>query len=196
MAKLRSIERGFTWFTDFPYRGIINSDTNKMTKAEALKRIEENEKNNKELREFIEQADKPKGRWKPREGGEYWFINGFGVADDNYWDSYYISHEVRYLLGNVFKTQEECQAWIDRQKAIVRVNDRIDELNDGWLPDWGRAEQNKWSISYDHHRDDFYSDGWTRHEFPTILKYVADVDRANQIIRECEADLKLIWGIK
>jgi len=161
-----------------------------MTKAEALKKIEENEKNNKELREFIEQAD------KPEDGDRYWYVNSYGMVDNNYWISKAPHHDIRFQLGNVFKTQEECRAWIDRQKAIVRVNDRIDELNDGWVADWSDPNQTKHAIYYDQRLEGFYSYGWTRYEFPTILKYIVDVNKANQLIEECEADLKLIWGIK
>ena len=38
----------------------------------------------------------------------------------------------RYEYENYFHTYEECQHKADRQKAIVKINRRIAELNDGW----------------------------------------------------------------
>ena len=38
-----------------------------------------------------------------------------------------------YSSGNYYKTQEQAEFARDKQLAIVKINDRIAELNDGWV---------------------------------------------------------------
>lgn len=40
-----------------------------------------------------------------------------------------------FSSGNYYQSREEAQFALERQIFITKVNDRIDELNDGWKPD-------------------------------------------------------------
>lgn len=146
-----------------------------------------------EIKQLIKEESKIKGttRWKPGEDEEYWYVDDYGqTCEDRY------SGEIRHLMGNVFKTEEECQAWIDRQKAIVRVNDRIDELNDGWEPEWGDSSLYKWEICFDHEQTQFDVTRIGNVQYGYAVKLLKSKESGQQLLEECEADLKLIWGVK
>ena len=40
-----------------------------------------------------------------------------------------------YNIGNYYQTREEAEFALERQIFITKVNDRIDELNNGWMAD-------------------------------------------------------------
>lgn len=62
----------------------------------------------------------------------------YGYEVDNY----------RFSIGNYYLTREEAQKAKRIQISIVKINDRIDELNEGWIPDWSDSNQLKHSIIF------------------------------------------------
>lgn len=154
--------------------------------------IEVTEEQHKEILGII----KPKSvkPWRAEVGGEHWTVNSNGYVSW-YLESGDTGDNHRYLTSNYYRTQEEAQQALERQKAIGRVTHRIYELNDGWEPDWSDENQEKYNIHYDHEVEEF---DWSigRYLNPQfILPNMASQEIANQIIAEMKDDLRLIWGL-
>jgi len=78
---------------------------------------------------FKAQEDKPTfARWKPNDGGTYYFVDA--IVCPSRWNCSEIDFS-RYALDNVFETKSEAQQVLDRQRAKVRVIDRLRELDGG-----------------------------------------------------------------
>lgn len=56
--------------------------------------------------------------WKPKREEWYYYITGHGDIDHCSWQDYSIDVD-RYNLGNVYRTEAECQKAVERQKAIT-----------------------------------------------------------------------------
>ena len=139
-----------------------------------------------------------KGRWKPQVNERYYFVTSYGDVDAYSFCKDF--NDTRILATSiVHKTREEAEKALERQKAIIRVNDRIDELNEGWEPEWGRdaTTGQKWYIEKDLAvRAPHFSVNWDRLFFrPMALNYCKSNVVAEQIIKECEADLKVIFEV-
>jgi len=86
-------------------------------------------------------------RWRGKEGEEYFCIDDNGdIYDDNDFNNK--EDNFRYNTGNYFQTEKEAEQYRDRLLATTKVNDRIDELNEDWKPDWNTYEQCKYLIVY------------------------------------------------
>lgn len=88
-------------------------------------------------------AQKESGVWKPENGDEYWFVMDEGiVAWNNYSNSH--NHNIRYLMGNCFKTKQEAKFYYEKLKVIAELK-RYEEPNDSA---WDEAN-NHYFIYYD-----------------------------------------------
>ena len=110
----------------------------------------------KEMGEAIERLKAPKVRWKPVDGNRFHYIEENGYIDSMEFES------DRYddgcvAMGNCYKTEEEAQYEVNRRKAIVEVNDIIEELNDGWEPDWNNFKESKHLLSYRYRDENIFS---------------------------------------
>lgn len=135
-----------------------------------------------------------KGRWKPQVNERYYFVTSYGDVDAY---SFCKDFNDTSILATsiVHKTREEAEKALERQKAIIRVNDRVDELNDGWEPDFGRDNMRRnhyiESDSYG-----LFCTNWDRSSTrPMALNYCKSEEVAGQVIRECEADLKVVFEV-
>lgn len=67
-------------------------------------------------------------RWRAKCNCMYWFIGRFGDMIDSSESDDRIDN-YRYNIGNYYQTQEQAEFARDKQLAIVKINDRIAELN-------------------------------------------------------------------
>jgi hypothetical protein len=103
-----------------------------------------------ESHDALERASRK--RYKPEEGDRYWRITSWGsVIQGRWWPN--SDHLFRYQNRNVFPSKEEAQAALDRLNKRNEILDRIEELNEGWEPDWEDYES-KYFIEY------LYSENW------------------------------------
>lgn len=134
------------------------------------------------------------GLWKPEMGEEYYWVDVSGDSGLSYWADD-ICDRNRYSIGNVYKTTEEARAYVQRLKAIQRVKEYIAEKCEV-VEDLENADTPKWSVCYDLKSKEFFANLWHSlffHQPLPPLKTPKDVDK---VIENCEADLKIIWGIK
>ena len=153
----------------------------------------------KELDALKAEINKPdrKGRYKPKLGDRYFYINSCGnaVQDEVENRGAYSVDTCRIKMGNCYRTREESQHAKDRQKAIVQINDWIDEENNG-VVDWENYEQYKYYIYFDHQDNCL---GYGRHtyiQFPMLLNYIKSDESAKKIMAKITKEqLALIGGV-
>mgnify|MGYP001262132151 CR=1 FL=1 len=87
-----------------------------------MDKLEELEMKIKELSEEIEQlkAEEENGVWKPKNGEWYWFISQSGGQKETLWYDDEVG-EIRYKLGNVFKTKEEAEFRAEQLKVEAEL---------------------------------------------------------------------------
>jgi hypothetical protein len=82
------------------------------------------------IKEFVDYVNEEYGiskRWRAKEGGIYWFIDtDFSGKVRDLWDQCSTDENVRYNLGNYFKTKEEAEKVkeeLDKFWAKVRAGE-------------------------------------------------------------------------
>lgn len=143
-------------------------------------------------------AKKEHKRWRGEDTESYYFttpasdnpIESCDELNDD-WDNF------RYETGNYYQTEELAQAALDRQLALVRVNDRILELNEGWEPEKENSGAVKWLIGCERHRGRLLLSAgqWFSFDLGTKIDCIKNKYVAEQIISECKDDLKVIFGV-
>lgn len=134
-----------------------------------------------------------KGLWKPEMEEKYFVVNDRGDVNKS-WMSGDIFDQKRYSIGNVYKTEAEAQAHVEKLKAIQRVKEYIAE-NCEVVEDVMDTTKEKFYVTYnplDKSFGSWYQLAVDSHTLP-YLKTEADADK---VIANCKADLKIIWGIK
>jgi len=143
------------------------------------------------LEKYAKKDFKP---WRAEERQSFWFVNKHGHPEydikENNNDDYY-----RYLTGNYYETRKKAEQSILIAKAKGRLNFRMLELNNGWIPDWENHSQNKFSIMYI-----YSSKSWWVSESRSFRNlggyHFSSGDLAKQFGKEMEADLNLVFNIK
>lgn len=109
------------------------------------------------LLSLVEKANKPVNKvWKPEYDSDYYFIRNNGqICHTNFIKSD-IDKE-RFILGNCFKTEEEAEFALERQKVITELKRFAIEHNDGEI-DWNSKIQNIYCLYYREHRGDIEAD--------------------------------------
>lgn len=129
-------------------------------------------------------------RWRGDSTTPYEYIRHDGDIEESA-DYDDVDDNYRYAAGNYYKPGEAKKA-LDRQLAIVRVNDRIAELNAGGEP----HEETVFEIFWQYNNDCFFAnERFCLDKSSAILTPVHSSAIATQIIDEHETDLKLIMGI-
>lgn len=86
--------------------------------------------------EMGKMIQKPKGKWMPGKGEEYWFICGLGVISKDAWHNTWSDNYRRDFL-RIFKTEEEVERYLEIQKAFKKAS---------FEPDWKNARQVKYYL--------------------------------------------------
>ena len=141
--------------------------------------------------EAINPEVKQGGRFKPRDDEEYWSLSSGGQPEKGLWGNDELD-KTRYIMGNCYRTKEEAESARDKQLALVRVQDKLEELTDVPL-DWDGVPQYK-SVLY-------YS--WEVASFDThcveksqgIGGLFGSKPACDWVIHNMKSDLKLIAGI-
>lgn len=71
----------------------------------------------------------------------------------------------------------------------------IDQLNGDWKPDWNDEDQNKNLIIFNVETQKFNSDNWFSYN-PSILGVCKNKNVSEKVIKLCEPELKVLFGIK
>lgn len=150
---IKADERNFKW-SDEMFEDV--KEDNKMDSNAlqiSMNNLSEEERNM--LLSLIEKANKPKSKvWKPEYGEEYYFIRNNGQICYTPWINVDVDKE-SFVLGNCFKTEEEAQFALEKQKVITELKRFAMEHNEREI-DWNDNKQNKYILCYNH--DENYID--------------------------------------
>lgn len=94
-----------------------------------------------EVTEEMEKCIKKKGKWMPEYGEKYWYVNVDGYVKGATYSHVYSSDVYRRDFMRIFKTHEEAERYLEIMKACKEAS---------FEPDWGDADQNKYTCYYDH----------------------------------------------
>ena len=144
----------------------------------------------------IKEEVKEYKRWRAEKWQQYAFISDTWDIEIEKEELHYID-DYRYNTWNYYRLEDEHIAEADKNKllATTRVNDRIRELNEGWEADWSDRNQSKCCIQFNIDNGLFVDYSYANKKC-TVLIEVKTEQIAEQIIKEHEEDLKLIYWIK
>lgn len=123
------------------------------------------------------------GRWKPKHWEAYYCDNWYKAYRTTWVGTKFDNWHLE--TWEVYKTEQEAQFARDRKVFITKVNDRIDELNDGWVADWSNSNQMKYYIYWIKGLD-WHCSNTRRWD---VLNCVKSREVAEQIISEFKDDL-------
>ena len=122
-----------------------DTEENKMDNNNITVNMENlSQKERSTLLSLIEKANKPKNKvWKPEENETYYYLYSYGNIEEDTWDNANEDRN-RYALGNCFKTKEEAEFALERQKVIMELKRFALEHNEKEI-DWSDGKP-KWLI--------------------------------------------------
>ncbi|WPC07988.1 hypothetical protein [Globicatella sp. PHS-GS-PNBC-21-1553] len=117
-----------------------------LVEEKKMDKLEELETKIKELSDEIEKlkAEEESKEWKPKHGDYYWFVDSDGVIHKTEWNTFGI-HRRRYLIGNVFKTEEEAEFRVGQLKVEAELRRFARPFKIGGknytLQHWGKGDK-------------------------------------------------------
>lgn len=87
-------------------------------------------------------------RWKPKEGGTFFFVHWDCSIGENIFNSANPSHMARYNAYNCFQTHEQAEA--EAEKILIRrqLEEIASRLNKGKKINWKSTQQAKYYLRY------------------------------------------------
>lgn len=133
------------------------------------------------LLSLIEKANKPKNKvWKPEKDEIYYYLYSYGKIEEDTWDN--INEDrIRYAIGNCFKTKEEAEFALERQKVIMELKRFALEHNKEDI-DWNDSEQRKYVLSYQHDKNIIFIDYY--YDYQSCSIYFTSEEIAQTAIKE------------
>lgn len=131
-------------------------------------------------------------RWKPDFGNRYHYVLHGGSIAERVWTNHR-RDEWCYHTHNVFKTEQEVQEKLKAIKKKYEIINRIEELNDGWEPDWDNPIV-KYNLGYQHQKPSFWlAKNYYGHQEQPNEFYFKSKEIGGQLISEFEDDLKYLF---
>lgn len=138
------------------------------------------------LLSLIEKASKPKNKvWKPEENETYYYICSYcNIEKDTYYDINIKNniHKNRYAIGNCFKTKEEAEFALERQKVITELKRFTLEHNEGEI-DWSNGNQYKYYLYFNHYENRICISACTYYTYTQCI-YFTSSEIAQAAIKE------------
>lgn len=128
----------------------------------------------------------------PAKGDGYWYISG--TASQSYWDNDSIDKD-RLEVGNVFLTKEEAEKELEYRKALTTIRNYISDNFEDWTPDWSDRRQYKFYIVYEHETKRFMESNAVICQDFLPFRYLKTKEQCNQLIKDCEAELRIVMGV-
>lgn len=139
------------------------------------------------LAEMKKELETKEGKPFPQKGDKYYYINTEGEINS----STASDSEGRF---QAFRTKEEAQKFYNVECARKRVKDEIKRLNNGWTPDWNKAEQPKSYISFFYKKSALEKNRAYSTKVIDDSMYLKNEDLVEELISTHKLDLLLILG--
>lgn len=125
-----------------------------MNKETLIKELQIAKKASEQLQANIknmeEELNKQKGRWKPRNGEEFFYADNVLTIFPTIKETGNCVHDILIKSFNCYKTKEEAEQALELQTIENELCALIEEINDGWIPDWKDGFSYKYFISFDY----------------------------------------------
>lgn len=139
--------------------------------------------------DWFEEIPEGYKRWRADRFDWYWYVGACGAVSNDR-DSGVSIDDMRYELGNYFKTEEEAQKAAEWLKAFTTLRDDTK----GFKPDWDDPEQDKWSVYYDHASRSLWSDLNFTFQFGNLC--FASEDDADASIKNHQREWLTFFGVE
>lgn len=124
------------------------------------------------LLSLIEKANKPKNKvWKPEKDETYYYSYSDGNIEEATWDKNIDKN--RYAIGNCFKTKEEAEFALERQKVITELKRFALEHNEEEI-DWSNINQNKYHLYFHHDKNRTCISACTYYQYAQCIYYTSE----------------------
>lgn len=134
------------------------------------------------LLSLIEKANKPKNKvWKPEENEAYYYSYSDGHIEKATCDNGNMDKN-RYAIGNCFKTKEEAEFALERQKVITELKRFAMEHNEKEI-DWSNRCQNKHFLYFNHDKNRTCISACTYSQYAQCIYYTS-IEIARAAIQE------------
>jgi len=139
--------------------------------------------------------NKPKSIWYLKDGDYCFCIEDNGrVIPGRYDSESVVIYNQRINQGNAFLTEEEAEKERDRRFALSRIKKYIFENNLEFEPNWKNKEY-KYAIYYGYDINSFFIDSCRVGNELLLLPYFETFEYAKKVIKNCEADLKILFNL-
>jgi hypothetical protein len=135
-------------------------------------------------------------KWRAEHGGMYYCVDSCGGIL-NPLDLKTKADNWRYSQHSYFRTTEEAKHYQKRLEAIAEYRDLIEELNDGWEPNWRNSHERKHYVYCNHFFEKFAPNHCGTQQLQEPWHYLKSEELAKQVIDTLgEEKLKLVFDIK
>lgn len=110
-----------------------------------MENLTEEERN--QLLALVKKSTEEPKVWKPKDEEEYYYIISGGAINSQKYQAFF-NDKSRYEIGNCFKTEEEAEFAVERQKIITELKRFAQEHND--KINWNNGRW-KYYLVYDYH---------------------------------------------
>jgi len=136
-----------------------------------------------------------KKRTWPQKGDRYYALNAVGaVRSFLYMND--PSDLALFEQGNGFAVRAEAEAVRDRRRAEAAIRKYIRDNGFEFEPNWKSGNIEKHRIFYDHNFRKFGTDFNGGYQLLPTGPFFSSDHHAQQVIRDCEAELKVLFGVK
>lgn len=142
-----------------------------------------------ELYRQILDSQKPKGRWKPEDGDEYYFVEVDGNVDGNVFFSTNQPDKWNLIVDNVFKTENEAKEHKKYLESMARIRNSTT-----FVPNWEDGDESKYCVVY---HQDLKILTWDSTYFQTFVgtTYYATKEETEKAIGEYRDDYLRVFNV-
>lgn len=118
------------------------------------------------LKQQIEECDKEETD-RVQRGKPYFYLSSHGYITETL-DKYQATDDIRYELGNYFKTKDEAIEYRTYLETKMKLKMLAKRLNKGKLMDWQDDNQQKYYLFFNHEREEISMERNQIYQHPTI----------------------------
>jgi hypothetical protein len=164
-------------------------------KGVKMKTISISDETYEKLKGEIEKLESKGGAlWLPK-NGEYYYRATTDSTSCFDWNNDF-GDQTNFIVGNVFKTKQEAEAYQTYLNALFEIKKWIAENCEAFVPDWEDGEQAKWVFCYYHEFKQFSTAVAYGVEGAYTLPYLKSDEECQALIEAQEDNLKIIFGVK
>lgn len=156
--------------------------------------------NNQDIEAEIKDEDvakivKPKKKLRPELGETYYILYSDTEIVTGLWSDSGGDRK-NWSSGNGFFTEAEAEKELAKRQAIQRIKDYIVENDMEFEPDWNDVDQAKYIPYYNEYAKKLECRGFCTLQYYTPFSYLGKVNHLEQLNKDCQGDLLIIFDKK